>query len=81
MASGLVQQIRIEIADSQHKIDSLTGLLSAHRQKHQCETLYADGRIIDAAQVLLEIERTTGDDVKADTLIMDWLSGRFRHFR
>ena len=49
-----------------------------HRQKRQCETLYADGHVIDAAQLLLRIVRTATDDVKADATIMDWISGEFR---
>ena len=49
-----------------------------HRQKRQCETLYADGHVIDAAQLLLRIVRTATDGVKADATIMDWISGEFR---
>ena len=63
-----VLELRTELADSQHKI---------HRQKHQCEALYADGHVIDAAQLLLKIVRTTADDVKVDATIMDWISGEF----
>ena len=49
-----------------------------HRQKYTCESLYADGRVTDASQSLLEIMRTATDDVKADTTVMDWISGGFR---
>ena len=71
----IVQELRTELSNSQQKADSLTKILCTHRQKHQCETLYADGHVIDAAQVLFEIVRTASDEVKADTLIGDWLSG------
>lgn len=73
-----VQVLRTELADSQQKTDRLTKVLFAHQQKHQCESLYADGHVMDAAQVLLEIARTAGDEVKADEIIMEWLSGEHR---
>ena len=46
-----------------------------HRQKYICESLYADGRVTDASQSLLEIIRTATDGVKADTTVTDWISG------
>ena len=49
-----------------------------HRQKCICESLYVDGHVTDASQGLLEIIRTATDDVKADTTVMDWISGEFR---
>ncbi|KAG8214232.1 hypothetical protein J3R82DRAFT_11039 [Butyriboletus roseoflavus] len=42
-----VQQLRTQHADSQHRGDSLVQILHIHEQKHQCEILYADGRIIN----------------------------------
>ena len=63
-----VLELRTEL-DSQRK---------THLQKHQCETLYADGRVVDAAQLLLEIVGTASDDVKTDATITDWISGEFR---
>ena len=63
-----VLKLRTELDDFQHKI---------HRQKHQCETLYADGHVIDATQLLLRIVRTANDDAEADATIMDWISGEF----
>ena len=50
-------------------------ILRVHEQKHRCEALYAEGRIIDAAVSLLEIANTVSDDVKTNKLIMDWLAG------
>ena len=76
--------LRTELSDSQKKIndhvqkaDSLAKILFAHQQKYQCENLYASGRVMDAARILLEIVRTLGGDVKADTIIMEWISGGF----
>ena len=64
-----VLELCTKLDDSQHKI---------YMQKYQCETLYADGHVIDAAQLVLEIVRTATDAVKDDTTIMDWISGEFR---
>ena len=50
-------------------------ILQVHEQKHHCETLYFEGRIIDAAVSLLEIVNTVNNDVRANNLIMDWISG------
>ena len=59
---------------------NLAQLLHAHEQKHQCEVLYADGRIVDAAISLLEITNTMSEQVKTNKLIMDWLASTFvRH--
>ena len=63
-----VLELRTELANSQHKIS---------RQKHQCETMDADDRLMDTAQLVLEIVRTATDDVKADATIMDRISGGF----
>lgn len=38
---------------------------------------------MDATQLLLQMARTVSDAVKADTIIMDWISGEFwfYHYR
>jgi len=46
--------------------------------KHQCESLFSQGRIQGAAECLLEFANTVNDDVKANKLIVDWLAGEFR---
>ncbi|KAH0831375.1 hypothetical protein J3R83DRAFT_14038 [Lanmaoa asiatica] len=69
-----VQQLRTQHANSQHRADSLSRILRAHEQKHQCETLYAEGRIMDAALSLLEIINTVGEEVRTNNLLMDWFA-------
>jgi len=44
----------------------------------QCESLYTKGRIQGAAECLLEFANTLHEDVKANQLIIDWLTGEFR---
>ncbi|KAI9461363.1 hypothetical protein HD554DRAFT_2041443 [Boletus coccyginus] len=46
----------------------------AHEQKHQCESLYAQGRIQGAAECLLEFADTVNEHVRASKLIIDWLA-------
>ena len=83
-----IQQLRIQLSDSEQIAKQFSSELAnsqlaihAHRQKHQCEMLYADGRVVDAARSLLSITRSINDDVKSDVIIMDWLFGMFgRHF-
>ena len=70
--------LRTDLTDSRQKADTLSKSLSVHRQKYICESLYADGRVTDASESLLEIMRTATDDVKADTMVTDWISGEFR---
>lgn len=55
-------------------------VLHAHDKKDQCEHLYAQGRITDAANTLIEITNTTSEVVRADKSLADWLTGEF-HFR
>jgi len=45
---------------------------------HQCESLYAQGRIQAAAECLLEFANTVNDDVRASNFIIDWLAGEFQ---
>ena len=84
-----VQQLHIQLSNSQQNANRITQQFStelanskqvicAHRQKHECEILYADGRVIDAANSLLDITKSVNDDVKSDVIIMDWLSGVLR---
>lgn len=69
------QELRVQLAESQHKADSV---ICAHEQKHQCESLYAQGRIYDAAQSLLEMQNTINESVRTNKFVVDWLSGEFR---
>jgi hydrogenase maturation factor HypF (carbamoyltransferase family) len=73
-----VQGLHAQLADSQHKANNLAHILRAHERKHQCEALYAEGRIIDAAESLLEIANAVSEDMKANKLLMDWLAGELR---
>lgn len=69
------EELRVQLAESQHKTDSV---IRAHEQKHQCESLYAQGRIYDAAQSLLEMQNTINESVRTNKFVVDWLSGEFR---
>jgi predicted RNase H-like nuclease (RuvC/YqgF family) len=69
------RELRVQL---QHKADSLIRISRAHEQKHQCELLYAQGRIYDAAESLLQMTNTVNDDMRGDKLIFDWLAGEFR---
>ncbi|KAI9571574.1 hypothetical protein HD554DRAFT_2168842 [Boletus coccyginus] len=72
------QQLRTQLADAQRKADGLIRINHAHEQKHQCESLFAQGRIQRAAECLLEFANTLNDDVRANKLITDWLA-EFTH--
>lgn len=84
-----MQQLRTELSNSQQNakkssIELANSKLVIHtyRQKHECEALYADGHVIDAAMSLSDITRSINDYVKSDVIIIDWLSGGFhRHCR
>ena len=78
-ATDTLEKLGVELASSQQTVDSLTKVLRAYHWKHQCETLYADGYVIRGAQFLLEIMRSAGGDVGADSIITDWISGRDPH--
>lgn len=71
-----VQELRTQLTHSQQRADGFAKILDAHRQKHACETLYADGHVMDAAKSLVDITKSIDDDVKTDTIIMDWLPGK-----
>ena len=40
--------------------------------------MYAQGRIYVVAESLLEMTNSINEDVRGDTLIFDWLVGKFR---
>ena len=67
-----IEELRVQLAQAEQKADLIN---RTHEQKHQCESLYYQGRIYDAAQSLL----APSDDVRGNTLIADWLAGEFRH--
>ncbi|KAI9459275.1 hypothetical protein HD554DRAFT_1682040 [Boletus coccyginus] len=67
--------LRIQLADAQRKAD---GINHALEQMHQCESLYARGRIQDAAECLLEFTNVVHEDVRANKFIIDWPTGEFR---
>ena len=74
-----IQQLRAELAESRQKADRFDKILDAQRQKQQCETLYGDGHVIEAAQSLLKFAETTSEVVKDDPLIGAWLPREFCH--
>ena len=68
------EELRVQLADAERRADSL---VRSHEQKHQCESQYAQGRIYDAAQSLLQMMDSLSDseDVRGNKIIMDWLAG------
>ena len=74
----IVQQLHAELADSRRTADGLVEILRVHERKHHCETLYAGGRIVAAAESLLEIMNGLSEEVRANKLLMGWLAGEFR---
>jgi len=65
----------VQLADAQRKADGFNHTLE---QMHQCESLYAQGRIQGGAECLLELVNTVNGDVTANTFIIDWVVGGFR---
>lgn len=63
------------------KSDNLAKVLFVHRQKYQCEKLYANDHVMNAAQILLEVVRVLDGSVEADNIIVDWLSCGFPRVR
>ncbi|KAI9455060.1 hypothetical protein HD554DRAFT_2331645, partial [Boletus coccyginus] len=69
-----IQELRAQLADTQRRADGLIRINRAHEQKHQCESLYAQGQIHGAAECLSGILNTVNEDVRANKFIMDWLA-------
>ena len=74
------QELRVQLAESQHKADSLIRINREHEQKHQCESLYTQGRIYDAAEFLLEIANTVTEDMRVDKSLFDWLASELQRY-
>ena len=66
-----IQELRVQLSDAQR-------IIHAHEQKHQCESLYAQGSIQGAAECLLELANTVNENVRANEVIADFLTGEFR---
>ena len=73
------RQLCAKLAESNQKADTSAKILDALRRKQQCETLYADGHVIEATQSLLEFAETTSEDVKTDPLINASLPCEYCH--
>ena len=74
-----VQELNVQLDESHHKADSLIRIIRAHEQIHQCESLYVQGCIHDAAESLLAIANATNEDPSANKTIINWLAGKFQH--
>jgi len=70
-----IQELRTQLADAQRRAD---GINHALEQVHQCESLYAQGRIQGAAERLLEFANAVDEDIRTNKFIFDWLTGEFR---
>ncbi|KAI9454841.1 hypothetical protein HD554DRAFT_2042943 [Boletus coccyginus] len=62
-----IEELRVQLADAQR-------INHAHEQRHHCESLYAQGRIQDATECLLEFTNTVNEDVRTNKVIIDWLA-------
>ncbi|KAG9311853.1 hypothetical protein JVU11DRAFT_8105 [Chiua virens] len=65
-----IRELRLEFTAFR---DNADGLVRAHEQRHQCETLCAQGRISDATRLFLEILNNTSNSVKVNKVITGWL--------
>lgn len=78
-----VQRMHSQLSDSRRAAaqekDNLVQILHTHEQTLQCDVLYADGRILDAAVLLLEITNSMSEEARANKLIMDWFASKFWH--
>ena len=72
------QELRVGLAECQHKADCPIRINRAHEQIHHCESLYAQGRIYDAAESFLEMEKTLSKDVRTDKSIVNWRTRELR---
>ncbi|KAF8555330.1 hypothetical protein OG21DRAFT_922589 [Imleria badia] len=70
------QELLIQLGEYQQNVDPLTRIIHAHEQKHHCEALYAQGRVYNAAESLIEIANIVNEDERAnkDKFILDWLA-------
>ena len=73
-----VQELNVQLDDSHRNADSLIRINRAYEQRHQCESLYVQGRIYDAADSLLAIANTIAEDFRDNKSIIDWLTGEFQ---
>ncbi|KAI9571086.1 WD40-repeat-containing domain protein [Boletus coccyginus] len=65
------QELCIQLADAQRRAD---GINYAHEQMHQCQSLYAQGRIQGAVECLVEFANVARGDVGANKFIIDWVA-------
>jgi hypothetical protein len=47
-------------------------------QIYQCESLYVQGRIHDAAESLLAIANTVSEDFRVNKAMIEWIAGEFQ---
>lgn len=70
-----VAKARQEKNDLLKVIDSLRADLRTYEQKLQCEALYSEGRMNEAAESLLRIMNTVSEQVGTNGLLMHWITG------
>jgi hypothetical protein len=64
-----------KIPNLEQTVQGLQCTVRVHEKKHQCETMFANGRIYDAAQYLLDIIDIMNEELKHNELIANWLEG------
>ena len=48
-------------------------------QRYHCEDLYTSGRVEEAAEVLLKILDTFGEEISASKVTVEWVTGEYLH--
>ncbi|KAG9309331.1 hypothetical protein JVU11DRAFT_10823 [Chiua virens] len=79
----VAQQMRIDMGETlrslrgnleTNSIDVLGWILRAHEQKLECEELYDEGRIFDAAIAFLNMTSAPSKIMKSNKVVVDWQS-------
>ncbi|KAG8217956.1 hypothetical protein J3R82DRAFT_6127 [Butyriboletus roseoflavus] len=65
-----VRQLHTDNTRSHQRADGLAQIIRAHERKDECETLYDEGRVIDAAICLFTIMNTASENKCISTLEM-----------
>ena len=61
-----------------HRIAHLQDERDLSIQSLRCETLCAQGRIVDAAEILIKITNALGQLAAANAVVVSWVAGEFR---
>lgn len=72
-SAQIIAKLEKTVQGLQDQLSATESALRLHEKKHECETMYAQGRVYDASRCILDITETMSEELKQNRLLIDWV--------